>query len=72
MMLSEQSFQLFMLWRHSLSHGAIWKALISKYIGTIPLSGDAPAAEHNRIRRSATEDDRQQRHDREGRRGREV
>jgi hypothetical protein len=29
----------------SFSQGAVWKALISKYIGTIPLSGDA--LEHN-------------------------
>ena len=55
----------------SFSQGAEWKALISKYIGTIPLSGDALAAEHNAIRRSATKNRRQQRHDREGRRGRE-
>ena len=27
----------------SFSQGARWKALISKYIGTIPPSGDAPA-----------------------------
>ena len=31
----------------SFSQGAEWKALISKYIGTIPLSGDALAIEHN-------------------------
>jgi hypothetical protein len=31
----------------SLSQGAEWKALISKYIGTIPLSGDACAAEQS-------------------------
>jgi hypothetical protein len=32
----------------SLSHGAEWKALISKYIGTIPVNGDtSPAAEHS-------------------------
>jgi len=32
----------------SLNHGAEWKALISKYIGTIPVNGDALcAAEHN-------------------------
>jgi len=31
----------------SLSHGAKWKALINKYIGTMPPSGDAPAIEHN-------------------------
>jgi len=32
----------------SLSHGAEWKALISKYIATIPVNGDAwRAAEHN-------------------------
>jgi hypothetical protein len=32
----------------SLSHGAEWKALISKYIGTIPVNGDAlVAAEHS-------------------------
>jgi len=32
----------------SLSHGAEWKALISKYIGTIPVNGDAScAAEHS-------------------------
>ena len=31
----------------SFSQGAEWKALISKYIATIPLSGDACAAEHN-------------------------
>jgi hypothetical protein len=32
----------------SLSHGAEWKALISKYIGAIPVNGDALcAAEHN-------------------------
>src|ERR1700730_3726581 len=31
----------------SFSQGAEWKALISRYIGTIPLSGDAPATEHN-------------------------
>jgi hypothetical protein len=28
----------------SFSQGAEWKALISKYIGTIPLNGDAPCA----------------------------
>jgi hypothetical protein len=28
----------------SFSQGAEWKALMSKYIGTIPLSGDAPCA----------------------------
>jgi hypothetical protein len=33
----------------SFSQGAEWNALISKYIGTIPLSGDAPcAAEQSR------------------------
>ncbi|MEH2498456.1 hypothetical protein V1294_004935 [Bradyrhizobium sp. AZCC 1678] len=31
----------------SFSQGAEWKTLISKYIGTIPPSGDAPAIEHN-------------------------
>src|SRR5262245_10239735 len=32
----------------SFSQGAEWKALISKYIGIIPLSGDVcSAAEHN-------------------------
>src|SRR5882757_812687 len=31
----------------SLSHGAEWKALISTYIGTMPLSGDALTIEHN-------------------------
>jgi hypothetical protein len=32
----------------SLSHGAEWKTLISKYIGTIPVNGDAScAAEHS-------------------------
>jgi hypothetical protein len=31
----------------SFSQGAVWKALISRYIGTIPLKGDAPALEHN-------------------------
>ena len=32
----------------NLSHGAEWNALISKYIGTIPLSSDVcVAAEHN-------------------------
>src|ERR1700719_2570895 len=32
----------------SLSHGAEWKAHISKYIGTIPVNGDAScAAEHS-------------------------
>ena len=31
----------------SFSQGAEWKTLISKYIGTIPPRGDAPAAEHN-------------------------
>ena len=31
----------------SFSQGAEWKALISKYIGTIPPSGDALAVEHN-------------------------
>jgi hypothetical protein len=30
----------------SLSHGVKWKALISKYIGTIPVSAEACAAEH--------------------------
>ena len=28
----------------NLSHGAVWNALISKYIGTIPLSGDPRCA----------------------------
>lgn len=28
----------------SFSHGAEWKALIRRYIGTIPLSGDIPCA----------------------------
>src|SRR5712675_1184423 len=31
----------------SFSQGAVWKALISRYIGTIPLSGDVPALEHH-------------------------
>ena len=31
----------------SFSQGAEWKALISKYIGTIPPTDDAFAAEHN-------------------------
>jgi hypothetical protein len=31
----------------SFSQGAEWKALISRYIGAIPLSGDAPPIEHN-------------------------
>src|ERR1700730_9608273 len=31
----------------SFSQGAEWKALISKYIGTMPLSGDALTIEHN-------------------------
>ena len=31
----------------SFSQGAEWKALISKYIGTIPVSGDALAIEHS-------------------------
>src|SRR5204863_8010375 len=31
----------------SFSQGARWKALISRYIGVMPLSGDDPAAEHN-------------------------
>jgi hypothetical protein len=31
----------------SFSQGAEWKTLISKYIGTIPPSGDALAIEHN-------------------------
>jgi hypothetical protein len=31
----------------SFSHGAEWNALISKYIGTMPPSGDALAIEHN-------------------------
>jgi len=31
------------------SQGAKWKALISKYIGTIPLSGDAPGAAEQSI-----------------------
>src|SRR6266705_3237559 len=31
----------------SFSQGAEWKALISRYIGTIPSSGEAPAIEHN-------------------------
>ena len=31
----------------SFSQGAEWKMLISKYIGTIPPSGDALAVEHN-------------------------
>jgi len=31
----------------SFSQGAEWKALISKYIGTIPLSGDARATEQS-------------------------
>ena len=37
-------------WRAiSLSHGFAWKALISTYIGIMPLSGEAPcAAEHNK------------------------
>src|SRR5690242_834103 len=30
----------------SFSHGARWKALIKRYIGIIPLSGDIPAIEH--------------------------
>ena len=55
----------------SFSQGAKWKALISKYIGTIPLSGDAPATEHN-TSGAPPRNTRQQRHDREGRRGREV
>lgn len=31
----------------SFNQGAEWKALIRKYIGTIPLSGDALIIEHN-------------------------
>jgi len=31
----------------SFSQGAVWKALISKYIGTIPPTGDAFAAEQS-------------------------
>jgi hypothetical protein len=31
----------------SFSQGAQWKALINKYIGTIPPRGDALAVEHN-------------------------
>ena len=31
----------------SLSHGAKWKALINKYIGTMPVNAEACAAEHN-------------------------
>jgi hypothetical protein len=31
----------------SFSQGTEWKTLISKYIGTIPPSGDIPAVEHN-------------------------
>jgi hypothetical protein len=31
----------------SFSQGAEWKALISTYIGTMPLSGDALTIEHN-------------------------
>src|SRR6185369_17932562 len=31
----------------SFNHGAEWKALISRYIGTIPLSGEAGAAEQS-------------------------
>ena len=33
----------------SFSQGAEWKALISTYIGTIPLSGDAPCAAEQSI-----------------------
>ena len=33
--------------RISFSHGAAWKALISTYIVTIPLSGDTCAAEQS-------------------------
>jgi hypothetical protein len=33
----------------SFSQGAEWKALISRYIGTIPLSGDAPCAAEQSI-----------------------
>jgi len=33
----------------SFSQGAGWKALISKYIGTIPLSGDASCAAEQSI-----------------------
>jgi hypothetical protein len=33
----------------SFSKGAEWKALISKYIGTIPLSGDASSAAEQSI-----------------------
>ena len=56
----------------SFSQGAEWKALISKYIGTIPLSGDASCARAEHIQRAAAKDTRKQRHDCEGRRGREA
>ena len=39
----------------SFSQGAEWKALISRYIGTIPPSGDALAGRTQRVRRTTAE-----------------
>ena len=55
----------------SLSQGVEWKALISKYIGTIPPTGDAFAAEQRLSSGPPPYNRSKQRHDREGRRGRE-
>ena len=52
------------------SHGAEWKALIMRYIGTIPLSGEAPRHRRAERLRAAAENGGDQRHRREGRGGR--
>ena len=55
----------------SFSQGGEWKALISRYIAVMPLSGDARGRAED-IRLTTAEDARQQRHDGESRRGREA
>ena len=53
----------------SFSHGAEWNALISMYIQTIPLSGDACCAAAQSTSGGPPKNARQERHDCESRRG---
>ena len=62
----------FSLLEISFSQGGAWKALISKYIGIIPLSGDVFRGRAEDIRLAAAENVREQRHDCESRSGRET
>ena len=53
----------------SFSQGAAWKALMRRYIGIMPVSGERGPAEH--VQRAAAENGGEQGHDGEGRRGRQ-